>query len=48
MLKIAKKKHNLALGGQFRLQSDFFFEVPPIRLRPRRGRKILSPPPSKV
>ena len=52
MLKIAKKWPNFALGGQFRLQSDFFRKSPPpsdfVPAGDRRGRKILSPPPSKI
>ena len=36
MLKITKKWPNFALGGQFWLQADFFWQVPPpIRLHPR-------------
>ena len=48
MFKIAKNGLILQLSGQFCLQSDFFCKSPPpIRLRPRWGPKILSPPHQK-
>ena len=50
MLKIAKKKPNFALSGQFWLQSDFFLQVPPSDFVPvgdRQGPTFLSPPHQK-